>query len=74
MFMQGDGVIQVLVFDGMQTPINLPVIPRIGEEVIPPSGGPVQVVTNVRYNLTGFDEDPSSADMNYGVTIYLDRK
>jgi hypothetical protein len=73
MFMKGNNVIQLLVYDGFQTPVNLPVIPRIGEEVIPPSGGSIKRVANVRYNLTGVDEDPSSG-INYGVTIYLDEK
>lgn len=64
-----EGIIVILIYNGIQSPINVALVPRIGEEVVPPTGGPTMVVSNVRHNLTGADETPTQ--MNYGISVYL---
>lgn len=65
-----EGTLCLLVYDGLQQPVNLRHIPRENEEVIPPTGGPVLVVSCVRHNLTGATE-MSVPDADYAITIYL---
>lgn len=64
------GILCLLVYDGLQQPVHLTIIPRRGEEVIPPSGGPVMMVACVRHNLLGADE-MSLPNADYAITLYL---